>query len=322
MRRKLMNRTTLLIGLCMVYMFATADARVYCQCGSSYFYVKGGTCDVCSAGTSAQYAFGNNNDKAEYKLVAANDACHSSTTFTSPATKAKFLSCWDHLGYFRDTLYYGSGDYFQYASHHPPTDAACTIAKYFVNPSSQSKPTHNTSGGHNMLYFAGGSCTLQYIQVAGDDKLLGFKANVTQKGTLTRSSVTGASCATAGSVEDICTRVYTVEYLGTNKDRMVMHPQYYDCYTQHCQLDTLKTKCSGADLVTDITFDIKASADKSKVIVSNSGCIAEYAVTDGEILEVKPTNALSSAKILFGNVHQLAFVTTMAVFCVIDMWIV
>ena len=101
-----------------------------------------------------------------------------------------------------------------------------------------------------------------------------------------------------------------------------MHPQYIDCYTQHCQLDTLKTKCSGADLVTDVTYEIKASADKKKVTVTNAGCSAEYAVTDGELFEVKPTNELSSAKCLLGNVHQLAFITTMAVLSVIDVWII
>ena len=118
-----------------------------------------------------------------------------------------------------------------------------------------------------MVYFAQDNCILQYIQVAGDDKLLGRKANVTSAATITRTSATGASCGGADSVEDICTRVYTVEYLGTNKDRLVLSSSYSDCYTQHCQLDTLKTKCSGADLVSDVTYEIKASADKKKLFL-------------------------------------------------------
>ena len=44
-------------------------------------------------------------------------------------------------------------------------------------------------------------------------------------------------------------------------------------------------------------------------------------MTDGKLFDVKPTNELSSAKRLLGNVHQLAFITTMAVLCAIDVWI-
>ena len=199
--------------------------------------MKASTCDSCSAGTKASYSWSNGVDDAEYKLLSANDDCHSATALTTPATKANFLGCWDHLGYFRDTMYLASStQYFQYASHIPPTDAACRILDYIVNPSSQTKPNHTTTGGQNMVYFKSGSCTLQYIQVAGEDKLLGIKANVTKAGTITRTSATGASCGSAGSDEDVCTRVYTVEYLGTNKDRLVLSSSYSDCYTQHCQL--------------------------------------------------------------------------------------
>ena len=65
-----------------------------------------------------------------------------------------------------------------------------------------------------MVYFANDNCTLQYIQVAGDDKLLGFKANVTCGHN---NSYFSYVLVKAGSDEDLCTRVYTVEYLGTTK---------------------------------------------------------------------------------------------------------
>ena len=81
-----------------------------------------------------------------------------------------------------------------------------------------------------MVYFAEDNCILQYIQVAGEDKLLGRKANVTSAATITRTSATGAACGSAGSIDDLCTRVYTVEYLGTNKDRLVLSSSYSNCY--------------------------------------------------------------------------------------------
>ena len=73
------------------------------------------------------------------------------------------------------------------------------------------------------------------------------------------------------------------------------------CYTQYCELNGAKTKCTGKDKFTDVQMEVEGVG--TDLVVKVGDCSAKYDITKGKILGVEPV--LDDAATLFTSLNLL-----------------
>eukprot|EP00942_MAST-04A_sp_MAST-4A-sp1_P006420 g6420.t1 len=308
MRKKLV----LLLTILSFSRIASTNARTYCTCGNFVSYTdSSATCSAkCSSGSTASYTWGGSTDKAQYKLITHSTACE--TTQSDPNVKLNFLACWDHIGYVRTYPFSASTYYFHYGSYGPPSSTECYIKLYqdMDDDSTQTKPTKLVSNGQNYMTITTGTsnqCVMQFLQIAGTDALLDMEAKLSTVSTAVRRSTEGSGCEDISDAAEACTRSYDLQYLGENQNIIVMTPHKVNgffCYTQYCELNGAKTKCTGKDKITDVQMEVEGVG--TDLVVKVGDCSAKYDITKGKILGVEPVlDGLDGAATLFTSLNLL-----------------